>query len=180
MHPRSCLKCPSGLWLHFQISDPKFRGKIFQDIFYWNWYWDFPGSPYKKRDMMKFIRFVWAVTMEELPGKCSCQQRLSLPLVMVTDKMVFMFASSHCSSAVASQTSIHEDVGLIPGLTQWVKDPVLLSLWCRPAAAVPIWPLAWELPYAPGAALKWKKKKRDLYRCFIWKLCALWEHLCSV
>ena len=32
---------------------------------------------------------------------------------------------SHHGSAVTNLTSIHEDVGLIPGLTQWVKDPVL-------------------------------------------------------
>ena len=39
-------------------------------------------------------------------------------------------------------------------------DPVLLWLWCRPAAVVPIQPLAWEPPYAVGAALKRQKKKK--------------------
>ena len=33
--------------------------------------------------------------------------------------------SSHCGSAVTNRTSIHEDVGWIPGLSQWVKDLVL-------------------------------------------------------
>ena len=51
-------------------------------------------------------------------------------------------------------TSIHKDAGLIPDLAQGVKDPTCLWLWCRPAAAAPIRPLVWELPYAAGAALK--------------------------
>ena len=34
------------------------------------------------------------------------------------------------------------------------SDPTLLWLWCSPAAAAPIWPLALEPPYAMGAALK--------------------------
>ena len=71
-------------------------------------------------------------------------------------------------------TSIHEDLDSIPGLTQWVQDPVVvrscgvghrcssdsewLWLWCRPAAIAPIRPLAWEPPYAVGEALKRQKQ----------------------
>ena len=67
-------------------------------------------------------------------------------------------------------TRNHDVVGLIPGLTQWVKDPALLwsqmqlgSLWFwrRPVTAALIRPLAWEPPYATGVALKRQKKEKE-------------------
>ena len=39
-------------------------------------------------------------------------------------------------------------------------DSTLLWLWCRLAAAAPIGPLAWELPYASSAAIKIKKREK--------------------
>ena len=64
-------------------------------------------------------------------------------------------------------TSVHEGAGLIPGLTQWVKDAVLLWLWCRLAAAAPIRPLAWEPSFAMSAALKRQKRKKGKKKCHI-------------
>ena len=40
------------------------------------------------------------------------------------------------------------------------SDPKLLWLWCRPPAVALIQPLAWELPYVIGVALKRKKEKK--------------------
>ena len=39
-------------------------------------------------------------------------------------------------------------------------DPVWLRMWHRLAAAAPVQPLAWELPYATGATLKKKRQKK--------------------
>ena len=47
------------------------------------------------------------------------------------------------------------DVGRRHGL-----DLALLWLWSRPAATAPISPLAWEPPYAAGAALEKTKRLR--------------------
>ena len=77
---------------------------------------------------------------------------------------------------LTNPTRKHEIAGLVPGLAQWAKgsgvamicgvccrrglDLALLWLWCRPAATALIRPLAWESPYAAGAALEKTKKKK--------------------
>ena len=47
------------------------------------------------------------------------------------------------------------------------SDPALLWLWCRQVATAPIGPLAWESPYAAGAAQQIaenKTKQKDSLR----------------
>ena len=61
---------------------------------------------------------------------------------------------------LTNPTRNHEVLGLIPGLAQWVKDPELLWLWRRPVAIAPIRPLAWEPPYAAGAAQEKAKRQK--------------------
>ena len=82
-----------------------------------------------------------------------------------------MHGSSRCGTAETNLTSIHEDAGcfLTWGLRIWhcgehgvgPRHGSDLALLRRRLAAVAlIGPLAWELPYAAGAALKSTKKKK--------------------
>ena len=45
---------------------------------------------------------------------------------MVTITFKKKSGNSHGGSAVMNLTSAREEVGLIPGLVQWAKDPALL------------------------------------------------------
>ena len=72
-------------------------------------------------------------------------------------------------------TSIHEEVGSIPGLTQWLRIQHCCELWCRSqmqlescAAVAGVSAGSYssnltpnlEIPYASGAALKRPKKNK--------------------
>ena len=59
-----------------------------------------------------------------------------------------------------------QSLALLSGLRIWCPElwcrrgSDVALLWCRQAATAPVRPLAWELLYAAGAALKTKKKEK--------------------
>ena len=57
--------------------------------------------------------------------------------------------SSHCSTGRGPMRIQVPSLASLSGL-----GILMLYLWCRLSAATPVKPLAWELPYAAGAALK--------------------------
>ena len=88
------------------------------------------------------------------------------------------FGSFHFGSVVVNQTRLSmrrwvRSLASLSGLTVWHccelwcrcgSDLALLWLWHRPAATTPIRPLAWELPYAVGVALKKTREKEKVIK----------------
>ena len=57
------------------------------------------------------------------------------PLLGMYLGKTILWGSSHCGAVETNPTRNHRVVGLIPGLTQWVKDPALQRWWNRRTGA---------------------------------------------
>ena len=66
------------------------------------------------------------VNIHEMPG--SCLDSRFMYIISNPHKDFPALGSFRCGSAETNLMSIHEDVGLTPGLSQWFKDPALLWL----------------------------------------------------
>ena len=61
---------------------------------------------------------------------------------------------------VKNLTAVTQVMGSIPSLLQWVKGSGIAAAVAWVTAAAQIQSLAWEIPYAAGAAIK-KKRERE-------------------
>ena len=76
------------------------------------------------------------------------------------------------SLALLSGLRIHHSHELCCWLQTRCLDPMSLWLWYKPAAAALIRPLAWDLPYVTGSALKSKQTQQNETKQIMWPCCS--------
>ena len=143
-------------------------------------------NPFSFNHSIMWFSMIYTRTLVSVVFHYTFEMENSKPLVFIVYTLLFFQKYDYIhlewgiptgAQWVKNPTSIHENACSIPGLAQWVtglallwavvghrcgSDLVLLWLWCRPAAATLIQPLAWELPHAMVQPLK-KKRKRNKY-----------------
>ena len=131
-------------------------------------------SPWSTGNSGTSFGLIFSSTADAILGSCGVYRELPLEMFLrkcselTTASNLLEFWHSHCN---------HEDEGpslaSLSGLQirhyrecgmghRCLLDLALLWLWYRLAAAAPVWPLARELLYAKGAALKSKNKEKLL------------------